>query len=305
MEDWRSQAAGGMEVAIQLWEACCVPSLLHGAATWLEVSKQTIKRLNSIQQWFLRLMLQVGPGTPLAALTWDTGLLDMEIRIWIEKLLLVLHLRSLDDDTLAGKIYNEQVKHKWPGLAMEAEEICREFNIEDVNKTALNNKEYKKIINKAAKIKNEEIIKEQAKGKDKCNRIKEETYGKKEYISDKNISEVREWFKTRYKMQPFAANFSKNKHFAQTEWLCKCTLFRESEEHLRDGTCQTYGEIRKKYGNLENDADLVLFFKEILTRRQEMEDQEMQEMQEMQKSSAARPLVHASSLEKEQASLGL
>ena len=109
VEDWRSQAAGGMEVAILLWEACCVPSLLHGAATWLEVSKQTIKRLNSIQQWFLRLMLQVGPGTPLAALTWDTGMMDMEVRIWMEKLLLVLHLRSLNCNTLAGSIYREQV----------------------------------------------------------------------------------------------------------------------------------------------------------------------------------------------------
>ena len=72
-----------------------MPSLLHGAGAWMEVSKTTVKKLNQLQQWFLRLILRVGPGTPLAALAWDTGVLDMELRIWKEKLLLVLHLRSL------------------------------------------------------------------------------------------------------------------------------------------------------------------------------------------------------------------
>ena len=33
VEDWRSKAAGGLETALLLWEACCLPSLLAGAAT--------------------------------------------------------------------------------------------------------------------------------------------------------------------------------------------------------------------------------------------------------------------------------
>ena len=117
VEDWRSAAAGGMETALLLWEACCVPSLLHGAGTWVNISKTTIKKLNQIQQWFLRLVLRVGPGAPLAALAWDTGIVDMELRVWKEKLLLILHLRSLEEDTLAGWIYREQAKNSWPGLA--------------------------------------------------------------------------------------------------------------------------------------------------------------------------------------------
>ena len=32
----------------------------------------------------------------------------MGLRVQIEKLLLVLHIRSLDEETLAGKIYEEQ-----------------------------------------------------------------------------------------------------------------------------------------------------------------------------------------------------
>ena len=64
VNDWRSHIAGGMVTASLLWEVCCVPSLLHGAGTWVEISSETEPRLNKIQQWFWRLVLQVGPGAP-------------------------------------------------------------------------------------------------------------------------------------------------------------------------------------------------------------------------------------------------
>ena len=142
---------------------------------------------------------------------------------------------------------------------------------------------------RAAENRNKEICEQQAEGKEKCSKIKKENYGKKKYISEKSISEARQYFKTRYRMQPFASNFSRDRQYAKSEWLCKCKQTKESEEHLRDGTCWVYGDIRRKYGNLENDDDLVSFFKEILSRREEME-------QERQETMADLPLVHASSL---------
>ena len=102
VNDWRAKVVGGMETAILLWEACCVPSLLHGAGTWMEMSNDTERRLNTLQQWFLRLILQVGPGAPLASLYWETACLDMGLRVWREKVMLVLHIRSLGCETLAG-----------------------------------------------------------------------------------------------------------------------------------------------------------------------------------------------------------
>ena len=52
VNDWRSQAVGGMETAIILWEALCIPSLLNGAGTWTEISAATEKKLEQLQQWF-------------------------------------------------------------------------------------------------------------------------------------------------------------------------------------------------------------------------------------------------------------
>ena len=137
---WRARVVGRMETAMVLWEACCVPSLLHGACTWVEMSSETERRLNTLQQWFLRLILQVGPGAPLPLLGWETGFLDMGLRVWREKVMLVLHIRNLGQETLARKIYEQQKAEGWPGLAVETKRICEEFNIQDCNETFLTKK---------------------------------------------------------------------------------------------------------------------------------------------------------------------
>ena len=71
INDWRCNKTGGMATALMLWETCCISSMLHGAGTWTEVDAATLKHLNKIQNWYLRLIWQVGPGTPSAALRWD------------------------------------------------------------------------------------------------------------------------------------------------------------------------------------------------------------------------------------------
>ena len=56
------------------------------------------------------------------------------IRIWIEKVMLVLHIRSLGEDTLGRKIYEKHIKNNWPGLARECEIICKELNLPNITK---------------------------------------------------------------------------------------------------------------------------------------------------------------------------
>ena len=68
INDWRAKVIGGMETALMLWESCCIPSLMHCAGTWVEITSTTEKRLNSLQNWFVRLILRVGPGSPVSAI---------------------------------------------------------------------------------------------------------------------------------------------------------------------------------------------------------------------------------------------
>jgi hypothetical protein len=274
VEDWRSQAVGGMETALLLWEACCVPSILHGAGTWVEITPETERKLNALQNWFVRLMLRVGPGAPTASLCWDTGLMDMGLRIWKEKLMMILSIRSLGVETLARKVYEEQKARQWPGLASEGSTICKVLGIEDCNETSMCKISYKKMVTEACQVEQGKRLSKMAEGRIKCGRILAEKFEKKEYISNAKISEVRQWFMTRYGMNAFAGNFSHDKRYAKTQWLCRCREAREEEQHLLSGSCRVYGDIRAKFGDLEEDRDLVAFFGEVLERRDELEEEE-------------------------------
>ena len=53
---------------------------------------------------------------------------------------------------------------------------------------------------------------------------------------------------------------------------------RESEPHLLAGQCEVYGDIRASYGDLEDDTSLVRFFKEVLDRRDAIDEAEKQAM---------------------------
>ena len=240
VNDWRAHVVGGMETGLLLWEACCLPSLLHGAGTWTNISKATEKKLNKIQYWGLRLFLQVGPGTPLVALLWDSGALNMSLRVKIEKILLVFHIRSLSKETLANKIYLEQITQNWPGLAAETKQICEELQIEDCNATTQEKDQYKILLIEACHRNNEKSLRLLAKGK--CERIEFEQYGRKEYFKMKNIHNVREHFRTRFGLQPFAGNYSHDRRFANSSWLCKCKEAKEEEAHLMSGQCKVYGD---------------------------------------------------------------
>ena len=181
INDWRARVSGGLDTAIMLWEQCYVPALLHGAGSWVEMAAKTTKRMNNLQRWFLRLVLQVGPGAPLASLTWETGVMDMGLRVALEKIKLVLHIRSLSENTLAKKVYTEQRKNGWPGLAKESKSICEDLNIGDVSTTTLSNKEFIKEAKSAMKKKDEDNLKALSENKTKMEKVLKEPFGMTNY----------------------------------------------------------------------------------------------------------------------------
>ena len=270
VNDWRSRIEGGMETALLLWEACCIPSLLNGAGTWMDIFVVTVKRLNQLQCWFLRLALQVGPGAARASLLWDTACWDMELRVFWEKILLVLHIRKLKENSIAKLIYEEQKRKQWPGLARETKIICTALKIPDCNETYIEKSEYILLVREAIHRKNESMLRLLAVGK--CQRIIGEDYGKKQYISKKNIFNVRVQYRARFGLEKFAGNYSKDRRFSSSEWLCRCKESREEESHLTSGKCKLFGDLKERFGDLHDDENLVQFFQEVLTRRDEIDN---------------------------------
>ena len=130
-----------------------------------------------------------------------------------------------EEDTIASMVYREQKERKWPGLASETATICQELGIEDHNETCGNKKDYKNMMMAACHSKNKESLLSLASGK--YERIMGEQYEKKEYLSKKNIHDVRIHFRTRFGLQRFAGNYSKDESFISSNWLCKCLQSRE------------------------------------------------------------------------------
>ena len=176
-----------------------------------------------------------------------------------------MHIRQLDEDSLASQIYKEQKRENWPGLVRETEYICKQLSIEDCNTTRIGKLKYKQMSISACHNLNEKWLRNKAKGK--CERIKYELYEKKSYINNTNIYKLRQQFRTRYGLQPFAGNYSGNKIYAKSNWLCKCQEAREEELHIMSGRCKVYGDLPQMFGDLSNDENLVNPFTEVLARR--------------------------------------
>ena len=90
--------------------------------------------------------------------------------------MLALHIKRMDEGTLAKLVFDEQIEKKWPGLAQEADVICHELGVQNFQLTKLSQKLYRSKLVEASHVKNEELIKNQIQGKVKCERIFEEKY---------------------------------------------------------------------------------------------------------------------------------
>ena len=115
IDDYRMQALGGMMGALDLWNLAIIPSLMNNCSTWIGMTSRQEKKLESLQEQFIRMMMEVPVSTPKLALRAETGLLSMKHRVWVEKLNLVLAIQK--SAGLAKNVYLEQLNHNWPGLA--------------------------------------------------------------------------------------------------------------------------------------------------------------------------------------------
>ena len=119
-------------------------------------------------------------------------------------------------------MWEEQLVYGWPGLAAEAEHIASELCMARVGETDMSKKEYRQEVTKACHKYDEKYLRNQMRDKIKCEKILSKGYGRKEYFSKLLPGQVRDYFSTRVKMLPLAGNYSRNKRFIRSNWLCLC-----------------------------------------------------------------------------------
>ena len=95
LDDLRVAAVGGIQGGLDLWELSVSPFLMNNASTLTDIMD------GAIQELFLRVLLEVPRSTPKPLLYWDTGTMTMANRIKVMKLNLMVHLKNLDQSSLA------------------------------------------------------------------------------------------------------------------------------------------------------------------------------------------------------------
>ena len=181
--------------------------------------------------------------------------------------MLVHHLRSLSQEALASEMYEEQVRNNWPGLAREAEDICDQLGIEDVNETRLSKSQYSQVVDAAILYKEDKNMKSETSKSTKIRVICNERWGMKDYVKEGTLYSVRTTWEVRAFMLRVAGNYSHHTRYQATGWLCQgCRLqVREDQDHLAQ--CEGYEDLRLGK-DLEDNTDLVTFYRMVMARRE-------------------------------------
>ena len=159
IEDCRVNAVGGLLAGLELWEMAILPSLLNNCQTWINISDESIKILEDLQNTMYRTLLSVPRTCPIPALCWDMGALQMRLRIKQKKLEFLWHLNNLEDGTLAKEMLEVQKEYCMPGLVSECSEWIREASLPNILVEKITKPQWKKIVKAEIQKENEEFKK--------------------------------------------------------------------------------------------------------------------------------------------------
>ena len=268
IEDVRIYVAGGLTAGLDIWELAVIPYLLNNCDTWFGISEHSVKLLDNLQNQFYRVFLKIPTGCPIPSLYWECGGLIMKYRILKKKLLFLHHLETLDETSLANQFYKAQLSLKLPGLMDDCQSFLEKYDL--VNIKSLPKIKWKKIVRRKIEELNKSDLLSKMTNLQKIDgeSLAGETFKLKSYFKELNVTEARMKFHIRSSMvRSVKMNYPSDPQFKTDLWECQHCFCIDTQSHIIL-TCPAYEELRVNK-NLENDKDLVQFFKEVLDIRDE------------------------------------
>ena len=199
VNDPRANAIGGISLGIDVWEMAILPFLLNSADTWAGIDKKAMKMLDHIHKVFLQRLLQVKTA-PIPLMYWDTGQLLMVNRIIKKKLLLIKHIASLNNNSLAKSVYMQQKNNKnLPGLVDDVREILIECDLSLDMMETFSRREWKDFVKDFIVSKNKEELLTLMKPYKKINidELKNEDFELKTYMKSFPVKQALVKFRLR------------------------------------------------------------------------------------------------------------
>ena len=272
IDDCRSHVTGAITTGLEIWEMAAVPFLLNNSDSWTGIADSTITELDNLQNLFYRVLLQVPVGCPIPMLYWDCGGLLMRNRILKNKLLFLHHVATLSPDSVAKQVYLVQKRLELPGLLMECQEHLAKFQSDEI--TSYSKTQWKKFIVDKINLKNQDELLDQVKSSYKKISYIEligEKCELKSYMRNLDLSAARDKFRIRSKMtKTVKMNYPSDKGYKADLWRCWHCPSLDTQSHIM--TCPAYQHFREDK-NLDNDQDLVKFFRQVIQLRDDMTTQ--------------------------------
>jgi hypothetical protein len=272
IDDCRINSVGRICAELDLWEMAILPSLLNNCQTWINISEDSFKLLEDLQNTMYRTLLSVPRTCPIPSLCWDMGGIQMRLRIKQRKLEFIWHLNNLGDETLAKEIMMVQKTHCLPGLVQECQEWIEELNLPDIFQNKITKNQWKKMIkDKILKQNEAELrIKMMSLEKLKNSKLVTEKFGVRPYVKTLSVYEARSIFKERTSMmQHVKMNYMSDVKNMTSLWLCdSCQASVDSMGHVL--WCPSYQALRSGK-DLECDKDLAKYLHDVLMIRNKLD----------------------------------
>ena len=198
---------------------------------------------------------------------WDTGILLEENFLILKKLLFVHHLATLPSNSLASEIYQLQKNDSsLPGLVQDCNDYLSSLNITS-DPSSFTKYQWKKTIKDRLHSKNKSDLINPINSYKKLDKQKllEESYGRKSYISTMTLKQSRTFFSARSMMlSTVQTNFKNDPLFAANNYRCECGD-EDNQNNLL--TCPIYEHLREGLDLVNSDIDLVTYYQLVIKER--------------------------------------
>ena len=206
-----------------------------------------IANLERVQHKVLIGILGLPTTTSYYSLLMETGWWTMRGRISYRKLMLYHNIITSDNKRVIKKIIKEQEKNRRPTTwYASVRQEMRTYNI-DINPEESLKSKWKKDVKEKINTKMEHDIREHCLGKTKGRTVKDDEYGRKEYLDVLNLEEARKILRMRMHMSKIPGNYK-----GRGEGICiLCEEEKGNMEHYY--SCKSVRQLVEVWKTKEDD----------------------------------------------------
>ena len=212
---------------LNLAEVVVIPSILYNAEAYHVHKAEEIKELERVQHKILTGILEVPTTTPYYPLLMEIGWWTMEGRLAYKKLMLYHNITTSDNKRVVKNMIGVQKKLTRPTTWYASiRREMRRYGIDLIPEEVLKSR-WKKHVKQKITEKMETEIRTKCSEMTKARTIKNDTYGRKEYITTTNFNNAKKILKTRMHMSKLPGNYK-----GSGEGICPlCEVEKGNLEH--------------------------------------------------------------------------